>query len=303
MAQYEADKLMRLLQFCCWKVRCDMDSKGFQSLSEKIDSISEGSKSTPNERYFIDLHSELNSAIKKDNLIGKKPEFIDLMLAFAEFNSWKEWETALYSASEFVDGNELDLTPFSEMEIAICMPILLEKQLFPDLTFVRRSAAYPLQLLSCNEEAIATQLQFVIQRLNEFPFILWAIPVSWKEQLPLLKDPSWEEIIQSKRVVPIWINESNVWGTQPAFIPWLKHQQTIGGLSGLLTTLLYVQEVVKKYHHPEATKDSSKPSASRIQNFQNSRGTFLLGDIQITSENTAMGDIHQTIHNHKNKES
>lgn len=304
MAQYEADKLLRLLQFCCWKARCEMDSKGFQTLSEKIDSIAEHSQSTPNDRYFIDLHSELNSAVKKDNLIGKKPEFIDRMLTFASFNTWKDWETALYNACEFVDENELDLASFSEMEIAVCMPTILEKQLFPDLSFVKRTAAYPLQLLSCKEESVAMQLQFVFERLSEFPFIIWAIPVGWKEQLPLLKNPSWEEVVQSKRVVPVWIDESSVWETQPSFIPWLKHHQTISGLSGLLSSVLFVQEVVKKYHRPnEAAGNSSKPSTGRVQNFQNSRGTFLLGDIQINSENTAMGDIHQTIHNHNNKKS
>lgn len=275
MAQYEADKLVRLLQFCCWKARCGMDQKGFQVLAQKIDNLAERGQSTPNERYFSDLLGELNSAVKKDNLIGKRQEFINMVLKFAGVSDWKDWETMLYSADEYVHADELDLSAFSEMQIAICLPEMLEKHVYPDLTFAKRTVAYPVQLLSCKEEEISGQLQFVSARLDEFPIVIWAIPVLWKEQLPLLEDPSWKDLIQRKRVVPVWIDEANSWDTQAPFIPWLKHHQTIGGMPGLLTALLYVQEAIKQYHKPPSDENLSSRFPANVQHFHNHSNGFM----------------------------
>lgn len=302
MAQFEADKMVHLLQFCCWKARCTMDHSGFQDLAHKIDNISEPTQLTPNDRYFIDLLSDSTNAMKKDNLIGRRQAYIDLLLRFAGFDTWKDWEHSLYNASEYVDAETLDLTAFQAMELVVCFPATLEKQLLPSLSFTQRSAGYPLQALPCNEDQITGNMQFVVAKLETFPFVIWAIPVSWKDQLPVLKDPSWDQLIESRRIVPVWMEDQDLWDNKHTFIPWLKHHQTIGGLSGILTVLLYLQEVVKKYNRPDTAKEKTAQWAGKTQNLQHNKGTFFLGDVQIKGEHLAMGDIHQTIHNHKNNE-
>lgn len=303
MAQYEADKIVHLLQLCCWKARCNMDQKGMGELSDKIANSAESSRIIPNERYFVDLLSDATVAMKKDNLVGRRSNYINLLLNFAGFNSWKDWETNLYSASEYLNSEGLDLSGISKLDLAVCFPSFLDRQVCPDLAFVRKSTGYPLHLIECAEKEIEDQMRFVQAQLEEFPFVVWAIPLGWKERLPLLKESLWEELVRPGRIVPVWIGESDAWGSKAAFIPWLKHHQTISGVKGLLTSILYAQEVVKKMHRPPADKAHDTAPSARIQNFQHSRGTFLLGDMQIKSQNTALGDINQTIYNHKKKES
>lgn len=303
MAQFEADKIVHLLQFCCWKARCTMDHAGFQELAHKIDNFSEEPQLiTPNDRYFVDLLSDATVAMKKDNLVGRRQAYIDLLIRFAGFDNWKDWEHGLYNASEYIDAESVDLSAFQSMELAVCFPSSLEKQLLPHISFSQRSAAYTVHTLSCNEDKVDENIKFVIAKSETFPFIIWAIPTGWKDQLPALKDPSWEQLVQSKRIVPVWIEEQDLGNAKQVFIPWLKHQQTIAGLSGILTALLYLQEVVKKYNRPASAAEKSSPSSGKTQNLQYNKGTFFLGDVQIKGEHLAMGDIHQTIHNHKNNE-
>jgi hypothetical protein len=300
MAQFEADKMINLLQFCCWKARCSMDHSGFQELAGKIDSFSERTQLTPNDRYFIDLLSDSRVAAQKDNLIGRRQAYIDLLLRFGGFDNWRHWKESFYAASEYLDAEAVDTTQFPAMETAICFPVNLDKQLLPDLSFVQKSADYPVRTIPCKEDSALENLKSALSELDSFPFIIWAIPTSWKDQLLTLKEPGWEDMLSSRRVVPVWIEEQNAWERLPPAIPWLKHQQTIGGLPGILACLLFMREAVQKYR--PATENSKAATSGKVQNLRHNRGTFFLGDVQIKGEHLAMGDIHQTIHNHKNNE-
>lgn len=315
MSQYEADKVIALLQFCCWSSRVEMNHSGLLNLRAKLVSRCEeinafekadkGSKAKeakpPNEKYLVDLLSEANMASKKDNKLSKSKFHMELLLACGGFDSWETWEIYLFNANEFISSGNLDLSGFSAIDIGVSFPSMLEKELLPNLSFVRKTSVYPIHLSSSNEESISEHLAHTMNLLKEYPFVIWAIPVLWNNQLEILDNPLWKEMIQSRRVLPVWIDESSVWEIQTSKIPWLKNHQTIGGLRGLLCGLLYIYEAIKKVHDggtPDLQKEQEKASNARTQNFQGSRGTFFLGDIQITSANTSLGDIHQTIHNH-----
>ncbi|WP_430406289.1 hypothetical protein [Fluviicola sp.] len=313
MSQYEADKVIALLQFCCWSSHVEMNHPGLLSLRAKLvarceeinafEKADKGPKAKelkpPNEKYLVDLLSEANKASKNDNKLSKSKLHIELLLGCGGFDSWKTWEDYFFNANEFISSGNLDLSGFSAIEIGISFPSILEKDLLPHLAFARKTSVYPIHLCSSNEESISEHLTHTMNLLKEYPFVIWAIPVLWNNQLEILDNPLWKEMLQSRRVLPVWIDESNVWEIQTSKIPWLKNHQTIGGLRGLFCGLLYIYEAIKKVHDGSATnpqKENLKQMPSQTNNLQNSRGVFLLGNFH--SENTAMGNI--TIHNHKN---
>ncbi|WP_341902384.1 hypothetical protein [Fluviicola taffensis] len=318
MSQYEADKVIALLQFCCWSSRVEMNHPGLLSLRAKLvarceeinafEKADKGPKAKelkpPNEKYLVDLLSEANKASKNDNKLSKSKLHIELLLGCGGFDSWKTWEDYFFNANEFISSGNLDLSGFSAIEIGISFPSILEKDLLPHLAFARKTSVYPIHLCSSNEESISEHLTHTMNLLKEYPFVIWAIPVLWNNQLEILDNPLWKEMLQSRRVLPVWIDESNVWEIQTSKIPWLKNHQTIGGLRGLFCGLLYIYEAIKKVHDGGTSllqQASDEVRNSRTQNFQGSRGTFFLGDIKITSANTSLGDIHQTIHNNNTK--
>ncbi|WP_343606166.1 hypothetical protein [Fluviicola sp.] len=313
MAEYEADKVIALLQFCSWKHRAEMNHTGLQKLRGKLVNFLEEADEVggikkkeerfkpPNDKYLIDLLSDSNVAVKKDNLIYKSKSHMNFLLEFGGFDSWETWEAFFYNANEFISSEGLNLSSFSALEIGICFPSQLEKKLLPVLSFTRKNSIYPLHLLPLSNEEIADQLAYPLTLLKEYPFVVWAIPVQWSNKPEIFDNPQWKELIQSKRILPVWIDESDEWELQVSSVPWLMNHQTIGGLRGVLCGLLYIHETIKQVHsHGKPVTAQSSPqeggAPTQIQNFQHSRGVFLLGHIQST--NTAMGDI--TIHNHKN---
>lgn len=296
---FEADKMVNLLQYCCWKARCTMDKNGFRELARKIAERAEKKSQLPDERYLVDLYAAANTAMQQNNFIGRHQTYIDPILQYARGGHWDDWKHSLALANEYVQPGSLELIGFSVLGLAICFPQLLEKQLLPDLSPVKRIANYPLDLLSCKSDTISENLGFALKQLETFPFLIWAIPVSWNEQLTKLKNPGWNELLETKRIVPVWVEENDPWGNTP-FIPWLNHQQTIGNLPGLFSSLLCLQDAIQKYHQPPEPSKPSQHLASRIQNIPDNRGTLFLGDnVQITGENFYQGTIHQTIYKHK----
>ena len=102
MAQYEADKIIQLLQFCSWKAHTEMSHTGLHELNAKLGSLPDSNEQTPNEKYLVDLLSDARTAVKRDNIITKRKSYIDLLLDFGGFKGWKDWTTILYAACEYV---------------------------------------------------------------------------------------------------------------------------------------------------------------------------------------------------------
>lgn len=308
MAQYEADKVIALLQFTCWKSHVEMNHSGLLKLRDKlVDFTENGDGFDPkderikslNEKYLVDLLSDSNVASKKDNQIHKSKSYMNLLLEFSGFDSWETWETYFCNATEYLSSEKIDMSVFSTLELGICFPSQLEKKLLPNLSFVKKNTAYPVHLLSLSKELLSELLNYSIDLLKEYPFVICAIPVQWSSQSDVFGNTIWNDLLQSKRILPVWIDETNAWEIQLSSVPWLKNQQTIGGLRGLLCGLLYIHDTIKQIHHdgPNNQKEAPKiPSVPQIQTFHNNKGVVLLGNFR--TENTAMGDI--TIHNYRN---
>ncbi len=297
MAEYEANKIIQLLQFCSWKTKTDLTNKGLSELCAKLGNLPDGNELIPNERYLIDLMSDATIALKDDNIITRRKSYIDLLLYFAGFDLWKDWEAALFAAHEYISIQEQKFPEGLHKKLCICIPKSIEKQLYSVLTGIRKLSDYPLELITCEEKILPRHLEFVLTQLQDFQFVIWTIPLSWKNELEQ-NESSWDEIMNVDRLIPIWIDEQSVWDTQTPFIPWLKNQRIISGLPGILTTLLYIQEITEKSipKKEQSAKEAFQSAISQQQNFHNSRGVFLQGNIQ-NQTNTIMGDINQTINN------
>lgn len=291
MAQYEANKIIQLLQFCSWKARTEISNTGLMELASKLGSIPDGNERTPNEKYLVDLLSDSRMALKKDNLVSRRKSYIDLLLKFGGFDGWQQWNIALFAASMYVVGSKQSIeSTEEEFKTAIFAPESLGKYLVPAISFVKKSA-YPLILNFCKSESPVENVEQLNALLDEYSFILWALPVSWKDQPGQLKE--WKKLTQSGKVVPIWIDTNEMWNTAPPFIPTLKQSEILGGIPGLLTALLFIRETFLGSTEESNTEHSGLAKTYTDISFHDSSSGFINhGNIQ--SQNNTI----QTITNH-----
>lgn len=289
MAQYEANKIIQLLQFCSWKARTEISNTGLMDLALKLGSIPDGNERTPNEKYLVDLLSDSRMALKKDNLVSRRKSYIDLLLKFGGFDGWQQWNTFLYAAHIYITAKDQNDTG-EQSKTVIFASESLGKYLIPTMSFVKKSA-YPLELRFCKSESPSENVKQLTEQIDEYAFIIWALPVSWKHLPDQLKD--WKKLIQSGKIVPVWIDTNEMWDTVPPFIPTLKQSEILGGIPGLLTALLFIRETFlesteeSNIEHPKLSKTHTD-----ISFHDSSSGFINHGSIQ--SQNNTI----QTITNH-----
>lgn len=245
MAQYEADKIIQLLRFCSWKGKTDLKHGGLMELTAKLGALPDNDQQTPNEKYLVDLYSDANTALKKDNFVLKRESYIRLLLQFAGFATWDDWKNAVHVSREYVDLSEADLTTLGELKVGIVYSNALQKELLPLLTHIRRHKDYAFQLEehAYIEEAPSSYAPHLLQQLGMYAVVLWAIPVGWKDQPNQMKEPTWQQLMDTHRIVPVWIDSDDPWQTVQPNIPALK-QPIVHGIQGVLTGLLFVQELL-----------------------------------------------------------
>jgi len=295
MAQYEADKIIQLLRFCSWKARTEMSHTGLMELAAKLDGDS--SDLIPNEKYFVDLLSNANTALKKDQPVMKRESYIQLLIDFTGYDRWDDWKNALSATSEYIHLEKLDLTSFSELKIGVWYSELLEKKLRPLLSHIKKTKDYgiPLEQIVCKEEAPANYTAQLLARLEDCAFIVWAIPVGWKDQPNQMKNPTWNELMDTGRVIPVWIDPEDPWQKATPFIPAAGNQSAvIGKPNGLLNSLLYLDEKLQEQLNPSRiAKDEPVAKSLNGHNFHDqSNGFFNHGNVNQTVQHIG-GDQHQ----------
>lgn len=303
MAQYEADKIIRLIQLCCWKKKCEMNPAGFKQLHSLIDAKVKPGKPAPKERYLSDLVSDASNAAKGGNLIGKNAEYINTLLTFAGFNSWISFTDHLSRISNLIHA-QLDLSAFSEAETAVCFPGFLQDTVFPEISAVRKTAVYPVKLIP--NDAVQTEQLFELAgaQFGQYPFVVCIIPLAWKDQLT---DEHWKKLMASRRILPVWLDEAALWEVDQA-ITGIAKPETLTGLTSLLLGIQHIDSVIQQCHDPTPTaapptRSPENQSSKRVETMSGNQGTFFLGDIQIHGKNISMKEINQTIHNNKYKKS
>ncbi len=291
--KYEADKIIKLLQFCSWLSRTEMNHTGLHELSSKLNP--NASKDGPNEKYLVDLLSDAKSALKKDNYVSKRNMYIDLLLKHGGLKDWDHWLQTLGSSREYISKKYLDSLVVSDLKLVVFVPESLEMKLIPILSFAKRTSSIQFEIIISKENTLEEQIEHIQTKLKDCSFIIWTLPITCKSQVNEIKSPSWSELIQLGRVVPVWIDLNKIDDTTSPFISGMNQSKIIGGVPGILSTLLFLEEqliiATNSYENEVVTQ------SGRIQNINSGSGVFLQGNIY--SENTSLGDINQTIHNHK----
>lgn len=281
MAQYDADKIIQLLRFCSWKARTEMSHTGLMELAAKLGSLPDGNEQVPNEKYLVDLLSDARIAIKRDNIITKRKSYIDLLLGFGEFESWNHWKDTYFGASEYISSEPIDFFALPNQKIGVWFTDLLSKQLNPVLQNVKQTSSYPLDLLTGQEAAPSTYAEQILKHLEEYAFLIWAIPVGWKDQPNQMTDPSWKQIMETGRIIPVWVDPDNSWQIKPPFIPALKRAEVIANIPGLLASVLFLQEKMNDSEQSESVANNpdtptKTPGIYNVNN--NSKGVFFQGN-------------------------
>lgn len=281
MAHYEADKMVALLQFCSWKAKTDMTHTGLHELNTVLERYAINEDQVPNEKYWVDALSDAKGAVKRNDILTKKKEYIDLLLQYAGFDSWHDWKEAFYASVEYIQPEQTDLSGFSEINIGLWHTEILTRSLTTLVSGVQSTLPFQVDLLPCADEAPSNYVHQMMEHLKECAFILWILPVGWKDQPKQMNNPSWAEVMNSGRVVPIWVNPDDLNQQEAPTIPALKKHQLIHGLPGILTTLLYLQEKLAGYNTKD-TLDNHPGNSTKtpgIQNINNnSSGVFFQGN-------------------------
>ena len=296
MAQYEADKIIQLLQFCSWKAQTEMTHTGLHELNAKLGSLPDSDDQTPNEKYLVDLLSDARTAIKKDNIITKRKAYIDLLLRFARFTSWHDWKDQLYKAIEYVQPDSFTPIETQQLSLTIWTPGMLNKKFAQPLESIRESIFPKLRIIRCQNDNLSEALQHLLSQVEEHTLVIATFPIEWKHIPSDLKENEWKVLIQSGKIIPIWIESHDIWETVPPFIPGIKPNAVISGMTGALTTLLFIGSAIMgnsaELLDGEATKTT--PSGNS-QHFHNpSGGIYLQGDIH----NLHNGNGSQIINNY-----
>ncbi|WP_430406297.1 hypothetical protein [Fluviicola sp.] len=292
--QYEADKIIQLLQFCSWKAHTSMSHSGLIELASKLGELPGEKEKYPNEKYLVDLLSDAKSAIKQDNIIRKRKSYIDLLLNYSGYNSWKDWKSKFYISNEYIHSKDFESTPIHQMKIAIWVPESLGKQLRALLIQLQKTSSLSLEHFFYRDEIEENDIKQELIQFNEYHFIIWVTSTSWTERM---KSSTLQELSKSKGVIPVWIDPIDVWETDPPFINYLKQKEIIGGIPGIICSLLQIDELFKtdpNLNHSDA--ENSNPVTPSTQHFHDNSSGFI-NQGNISNQNNTV----QTITNYHTK--
>lgn len=287
MALYEADKIIQLLRLCSWKAGTEMAHTGLMDLTAKLGKIPDGNEQVPNEKYLVDLLDDAKKALKDDNTVTKRKPYIDLLLQYGGFNGWREWKDAYQAPAEYLYKDLQELSELAEIKIAIWHTDLFTKQINPILDKIKPTFKYPVYQLTCQEEAPANYAASLLSQLKEYAFIVWLIPVGWKDQPKQMTEPTWKELMETGRIIPVWMNPDDIKKLDTPFIPELTKLPVISNIRDLYAALLYLEEKIN--HFLEADQPDSKEKAIP----QTRSGIVISGNNHgfITNQ----GNINQTV--------
>jgi len=293
---YEPDKLIELVQLCCWKGRADITQNGLIELAAKLGAVPQSEEEVKqrkkeqelNDRYIVDLLSDARKALKAGTTVPKRESYVRLLLNYAGFNYWDDWKEALRKPGNFLFPEKADFEIAGEKALTIVVPQLLEKQLSPTLSFVRKSSS--IDLLSCREETLADLAQHVLAQLDKSGMMLCALPLAWKDQVTKLRQPAWGDFSGTGRILPVWIDATNEWNPVAPFIP-VKQEQSVAGIQGLLIGLLFLEN----YSNMQPGAEGKQQPRENAPHFNNSTIGFYMQGGTVHHLNTG-GD--QTINNY-----
>jgi len=291
MAQYDADKIIQLLRLCSWKGQTEMSHTGLMDLTSKLGALPDNDEQVPNEKYLVDLLDDAQKAQKHDKIVIKRKSYIDLLLKYGDFNSWKEWKDTFYASAEYIQKELKELPDLGEIKVAIWNTGILTKQFNPLLEIVKTSFKYPVNQLTCPEEAPANYASSLLSQLKEYAFIVWLIPVGWKDQPKQMSEPTWKELMETGRIIPLWVNPDDCRTTNKPFIPELDKTPVLSNIRDLYASLLYLEEKINLFlqPEPEINEEVSVPNRSGIQFNDNSFGNFNKGNVHQTIQHISGG--------------
>lgn len=269
MAQhYEPDKIIQLIQLCSWRERTEMSQGGLIELAGKLAPGQE-----LNDRYIVDLLSDARKGLKEEKTIKKNETHMTLLLKHAGFNHWDEWKSALRTPGNFLSPENDHFDVSEEKPLTIMVPQLLQKQLIPTLTFVKKSSQ--VEVLSSSEETLIELAKYAGSLLDKSSLIICALPLSWKDQAVKMRQPSWGDFSGTKRILPVWVDLNDTWNPVAPFLPSVKQEQSGAGLPGILTGLLFVENFAM-----QDSKWSENPAPENVRSngpqFHNSPVGFYL---------------------------
>jgi hypothetical protein len=282
---YEPDKIIQLVQLCCWRERTEMSQSGQMALANKLVS---GEKF--NDRYIVDLMTDARKGVKEGTTIKKNESHINLLLNHIGFINWDDWKAALRIPGNFLSPENEHFDNTEEKLYTIVVPQQLEKQLIPTLTFVQKTV--PIEIRSTGETSLLDLAKHAVGLLESVGLIICALPLSWKDQSGKIRQPAWGEFSGTKRILPVWIDEDDTWNTAAPFIS--PKEQSIAGLPGILTGLLFLENYVKQ-ETAVAQNQTTQTAKSNGPQFHNSPVGFYMQGGTVHNLVTA-GD--QIINNH-----
>jgi hypothetical protein len=277
---YEPDKIIQLVQLCCWRERIETTQNALVDLAEKLSPNKE-----LNDRYIVDLLSDARKAAKAGGTIKKNEPQITVLLNHVGFSHWDEWKDALRRPGNFLapEDDQFDLS--DEKSVAVIVPQHLEKQLTATLTFVKKTQ--PIEQLSFREETLPELATYAFTQLEQSAVVICALPLSWKDQAGKMRNPAWGEFSRTKRILPVWIDVDDAWNPVAPYLPVVKQEQSTAGIPGVLTGLLFVENYVKHGADAQQNNTSKRHSEENAPRFINSKvGLYMQGGT-IRQVNTA----------------
>jgi hypothetical protein len=283
---YEPDKMIQLIQLCCWKERIETTQHALVNMAAKLSPNNE-----LNDRYIVDLFSDARKAAKEGKTIKKNESQIAVLLKHVGFSHWDEWKDALRRPGNFLspENDHFDLS--DEKPVTVIIPRQLEKQLTQTLTFVKKTL--PIEQLSFREETLSELAKYAITLLERSAVVICALPLSWKDQAVKMRNPPWGEFSGTKRILPVWIDEDDTWNPVAPYLPLVKQEQSAAGVPGLLMGLLFLEYYTKGQTDSAGSGNDKQSSRESAPEFRDNLGVYIQGGDNIISTGGT-----QTINNH-----
>lgn len=288
MAQhYEPDKIMQLVQLCCWRERTEMSQSGLIALANKL-----APEQKINERYIVDLMSDARKGVKEGTTIKKIESNINILLNHVGFNHWDDWKTALRIPGNFLSPEDEHFNKPEDKLFTIIFPKELEKQLIQTFTFVQKTV--PIETRAAGETSLSELAQYAVGLLENTGLIICALPLSWKDQALKMRQPSWGDFSGTNRILPVWVDVNAAWDPVAPFLPGIKQEQAVAGLPGILTGLLFMENYVKQETAGSPNQTNQNAKSNGPQFHHSTVGFYMQGG---TVHNLVTGG-NQTINNH-----
>lgn len=303
--QFNASRLLQLLEICSWKSKSALSYSGFSTLSSNIiDCIIKGTKDPkPPEiiqKYLSDLLADINKAIEEGDEVGRNAEYIASILNYIKIKNWDSFQEKLGAIESLIDFSKIDFSEYSETNITLVVQANRLDEVKKIFHFPEKSISIPVIYEVSNhgdDTSVLSQLKSIA---TKNPLLIWCVDDTMNELLKAAKYTNeLKDLFKYGQIVPIRLGQTL--SEENLTLNFIDKKYDISGQNGLLMALSALVKKLKGLTDNRPKKGHNTGAKIQIGTLNNS-GNIFSGDNQIIKgENINFGSFTQNIHKKDNQ--